>query len=160
MIRKARADDFEFIYGLYMHPAINPFLLYEMMNKKSFKPIFCDLVSKNLLFVFEQNEVSVGMCKLVPQLFRNSHIVYLGGVAIEPQHAGKGLGLQMMHEIIEFAKQKKFRRIELSVATINEKAIKVYEKAGFAKEGILKNFTYLKSENRFLDEVMMAYIFV
>lgn len=160
MIRKATANDFDFIYGLYMHPQINPFLLYEMMDKEFFKPIYHELVSKNLLFVFEKNAEATGMCKLVPQQYRNAHIVYLGGVAIAPQHSGKGLGLQMMHEIIEFAKQKNFLRIELSVASTNKKAIKVYENAGFTKEGLLKNFTYLKSENRFLDEVMMAYIFV
>ena len=51
-----------------------------------------------------------------------------------------------------------FLRIELSVASINEKAIRLYEKAGFEKEGILKKFTYLESEKKFLDEVMMAYL--
>jgi putative acetyltransferase len=62
----------------------------------------------------------------------------------------------MMEEIIAYCRQKNFLRIELSVATENEKAIRLYEKAGFVKEGVMKRFTYLKSENRFLDEVMMA----
>ena len=64
----------------------------------------------------------------------------------------------MMNDIIDFAKQNGFLRIELSVALINEKAIRLYEKAGFVKEGLLKKFTYLKSENKYLDEVMMAYL--
>ena len=63
-----------------------------------------------------------------------------------------------MQEIIEYAKQNGFLRIELSVASINEKAIRLYEKAGFIKEGTLKKFTYLKSENKYLDEIMMAYL--
>jgi len=65
----------------------------------------------------------------------------------------------MLQEIIDHVKEKMFLRIELSVASVNGKAIRLYEKAGFVKEGVLKNFTYLKSENKFLDEVMMAYLF-
>jgi putative acetyltransferase len=64
----------------------------------------------------------------------------------------------MMQDIIDYVKQNGFLRIELSVASINEKAIRLYERAGFVKEGVLKKFTYLKSEDKFLDEVMMAYL--
>jgi putative acetyltransferase len=100
----------------------------------------------------------MGMCKLVPQQFRNAHILYLGGVGIHPSAAGSGHGLKMMENIKEHAQQNGFLRIELSVATINERAIHLYEKAGFVKEGVMKNFTYLKAENKFLDEVLMAFL--
>ena len=49
--------------------------------------------------------------------------------------------------------------MELSVAAINDKATHIYEKAGFQKEGVLRNYTYLKSENRYLDEVLMSYLY-
>jgi RimJ/RimL family protein N-acetyltransferase len=65
----------------------------------------------------------------------------------------------MMQEILSVGKEMNLLRIELSTACINEKAISLYEKAGFAKEGILRKYTWLKSENRFLDEVMMAYLY-
>jgi putative acetyltransferase len=139
-----------------MHPQINPFLLYEQMDKNDFKPVFEDLINRNVLFVFEDDSVLTGMCKLVPQQYRNSHNIYLGGIAVHPFFAGKGEGIKMMQEIIEYAKQNGFLRIELSVASINEKAIRLYEKAGFVKEGTLKKFTFLKSENKYLDEIMMA----
>jgi len=158
MLRQATDNDFDFVYELYMHPQINPFLLYEQMDINDFKPVFEDLTKKKVLFVFEDDGVPTGMCKLVPQQYRNSHIVYLGGIAIHPFFAGKGEGIKMMNDIIDFAKQNGFLRIELSVASVNEKAIRLYEKAGFVKEGLLRKFTYLKSENKFLDEVMMAYL--
>ena len=156
MLRKAVQDDFDFIYELYMHEQINPFLLYEQMDKRSFLSIYNDLIAREVLYVFDEDSIPTGMCKLVPQEHRNAHVVYLGGIAIHPFFAGKGEGLKMMHDIIEYAKQNGFLRIELSVASINEKAIRLYEKAGFVKEGLLKKFTYLKNENKFLDEVMMA----
>jgi len=158
MLRQAADNDFDFVYELYMHQQINPFLLYEQMGVNDFKPVFEDLKNRKILFVFEDGGVPTGMCKLVPQQYRNSHIVYLGGIAVHPFFAGKGEGIKMMEEIIEYAKQNGFLRIELSVASINERAIRLYEKAGFVKEGLLKKFTYLKSENKFLDEVMMAYL--
>jgi len=57
-----------------------------------------------------------------------------------------------------WVKDRRLRRIELSVAHINEKAIRLYEKTGFQKEGVLRDYCWLKSENRYMDEVMMAYI--
>ncbi|QEC68204.1 GNAT family N-acetyltransferase [Panacibacter ginsenosidivorans] len=98
------------------------------------------------------------MFKLIPLAHRNSHIAYLGGLAIDPAFAGKGYGCAMLNEILAYAKQQRFLRVELSVATINEKAVHLYEKAGFVKEGIFRKFTHLKSENRFLDEVIMAWL--
>jgi RimJ/RimL family protein N-acetyltransferase len=64
----------------------------------------------------------------------------------------------MMMAIIDYSVRQGFSRIELSVSVENKKAIHVYTKAGFEKEGILKKYTYLRSENRYFDEIMMAYI--
>ncbi|HRI23007.1 MAG TPA: GNAT family protein [Panacibacter sp.] len=158
MTRKATRQDFDFIYSLYMNPQVNPFLLYEMMDAETFKPIFKELLSKKVLYIFEDQNKGVGMFKLIPLTFRNTHVAYLGGVAIDSLCAGKGYGLKMLKEIIDYAKNKGFLRIELSVADYNEKAIHLYEKAGFKKEGLLVNYTYLKKENRFINEVMMAWI--
>jgi putative acetyltransferase len=158
MIRKATPNDFEFIYGLYMHPQINPFLLYEMMDKDAFKPIYEDLIAKNIKYVFEEGGETIGMFKLIPLTYRCSHIAYLGGVAIDVKYAGKGYGNKMITEIIEYAKQQGFLRIELSASIENTKAVHLYEKCGFAKEGILRKYGYLTSENRFIDEVMMSWL--
>jgi L-phenylalanine/L-methionine N-acetyltransferase len=159
MIRQANSSDFEFIYSLYFHPNVNPFLLYEMMDRPSFQPIFDELMSKDIKFIFEENAQSVGMFKLYPHTYRTAHVGYLGGLAVHPDFSGKGYGMKMMTEILAFGKQKGFLRIELSTATTNTRAIALYEKVGFDREGILRNYTYLKSENRFLDELMMSYLY-
>lgn len=159
MIRKATTADVDFLYDLYMHPQVNPFLLYEEMSKAAFEPVMYDLLQKQQLYIYRYNEVDTGMFKLVPLTYRNDHIVYLGGLAIQPHLSGKGAGQQMLQEIIAFAKKQGYKRVELTVAAINKKAINLYEKAGFSKEGVLKNFTWLKKEQRFLDEIMMAYLF-
>jgi putative acetyltransferase len=35
----------------------------------------------------------------------------------------------------------------------------LYEKNGFVQEGVLRKFTHLVSEDRFMDEVMMSYLY-
>lgn len=156
MIRKATAAEFDFIFELYMHPLINPWLLYEPMEQQSFQTIFQELLNRNLLFVLEVDGIPVGMCKLVPFEHRTSHILYIGGIAVHPSFAGKGYGLLLMEEIKSKAAAEGFKRLELSVATVNEKAIRMYERCGFVKEGVLRNYTYLKAENRYLDEQVMS----
>ena len=158
MIRKITEKDFDFIYELYMHPQVNMYLLYEPMSTDEFKDIFTDLLNKEIIYVFEDNGIAAGMFKLIPLTYRASHIAYLGGLAIHPVFGGKGLGLAMLKEILAYAKNQGFLRIELSVAAINEKAIRLYEKAGFEKEGVLRKYTHLEKENKFLDEILMSWL--
>ena len=158
MYYSATEKDFEFIYSLYMHPQVNPFLLYEMMDQESFQPIYHDLLENTRLYVFQIEEQKVGMFKLEPSKHRLAHMVYLGGVAIHPDFGGKGYGLKMLREIIDLCIKEDFLRIELSVGAANEKAKKLYQKAGFDEEGILRKYTYLKSKNIFIDEILMSYI--
>lgn len=158
MVTKASENDFNFIYSLYMHPSINPYLLYEPMDTVEFKPIYENLIQSSLLYVFEHDSKPTGMFKLVPFTHRSSHVVYLGGLAIDPAVTGKGLGGKMMAAIIDHCKQKGFLRIELSVAINNEKAIRLYERAGFKKEGVLRKYTHLKKQDIFIDEVLYSYL--
>jgi putative acetyltransferase len=139
-----------------MHPEVNPYLLYEMTEKETFRPIFEDLIKEEVLFLYKNGLETIGMCKLIRQKYRNEHILYLGGLAIHPDYFGKGFGKKIMHEIINFCKKQGVSRIELSVAIHNEKAIRLYEYAGFTKEGVLKNYTYLKSKDQFIDEILMS----
>lgn len=156
MLEKAKLDDFSYIYNLYMHPEVNPYLLYEMMGQITFRPIFEDLIKEEVLFLYKNGLENIGMCKLIRQKYRNEHILYLGGLAIHPDYFGKGFGKKMMQEIIDFCKNNGVSRIELSVAIHNEKAIQLYEDVGFTKEGVLKNYTYLKSKDQFIDEILMS----
>jgi ribosomal protein S18 acetylase RimI-like enzyme len=159
MIRKTTHEDFDFIYHLHIHPQVNRFLFYEIMSEEEFKTIFNELLLQENLYVYEEDGILKGMFKLVPKQHRSSHIASLGGVAIHPSFSGKGCGLRMLNEIISLGKEKGFLRMELGVSTINTKAIRLYEKAGFIREGVLKKYIHLKTENLFLDDILMAYLY-
>lgn len=156
MLRPASAHDIDFLYSLYMHPDINRWLLYELMTPAEFRPVVVELLQRNSLYIFEQDGGSAAMCKLVPQKFRNSHIIYLGGVAVDPARQGQGIGAKMLSSAIDLCRERAYTRIELTVSVENPKAIRLYESLGFAREGILKNYCYLAREGRYMDEQVMA----
>jgi arsenate reductase (thioredoxin) len=158
MLIKANAADFDFFYNLYMHPQVNPYLLYELMTKELFKPIYNELLQQQVLYKFNDGIANAGMCKLILHKYRDGHKLYVGGLAVHPAHAGKGYGFILMQDIISFARENNRSRVDLSVSTENEKAIALYKKCGFEIEGVMKNFTYLQSENRFIDEYVMSLV--
>jgi putative acetyltransferase len=152
-------NDLDFFYRLYMHPQVNRYLLYDMMTIDAFEPVYFDLLYQGVLYRYLEDNINTGMCKLVLQKYRNSHTVYLGGVAIDPVMTGRGSGLGMMNTIIQWAAEKNKTRIELSVAAENIRAVNMYKKAGFKEEGLLRKYTWLESTQEYLDEIMMSFIF-
>lgn len=160
MLTPAAPSDFNFFYSLYMQPQVNPYLLYEMMEEESFEPIFKDLLQQKIIFKYVAGGQPVGMCKLIQLKHRNSHILYVGGLAVDPAHAGKNYGLKMLQDVIVYAKAQNVLRLELSVSVENIRAINLYKKIGFEAEGVLRKYTHLKSEERFIDETLMSYIII
>lgn len=158
MLVKALPADVDFFYNLYMHPQVNPFLLYELMTQEQFQPVYDDLLQQGVLYKFNDGISDAGMCKLILHQHRDAHKMYVGGFAIHPLHSGKGYGLQMMQDILAFAKAHQRSRVDLTVSAENEKAIALYRKSGFEIEGLLKNYTFLAGENRYVDEYMMRYL--
>ena len=158
MIRIATQNDFDFIFALYMHPLNNPWLLYEQMGADEFSPVYNELTARKSLYIYSEDGKDVGMFKLQPMKYRNSHIIYLGGVAVDAGSRQQGVGGRMIAEALEKVREMGFTRIELTVGTENKAAIQLYEKAGFENEGRLKNYSFLKSENRYIDEYVMGLI--
>jgi len=79
--------------------------------------------------------------------------IYIG----ESDYIGKGLSLLATKEILKIAFETlKLHRVYLRVFPDNIPAIKTYEKAGFIKEGILRDTVCVNGE--FKDMVLMAYV--
>ncbi|KOY81365.1 GNAT family protein [Lysinibacillus sp. FSL H8-0500] len=60
---------------------------------------------------------------------------------------GKGYGLMMIQRVLELAfKKYDLNRVSLGVFDFNESAIRCYEKAGFVKEGLLREVCRYENE--------------
>jgi RimJ/RimL family protein N-acetyltransferase len=64
------------------------------------------------------------------------------GIGIgDPAHWGKGYGTEALHLAIAFAfGELNLRRLSLTVIAYNERAIALYERAGFVREGAFREF--------------------
>ncbi|MDR2995250.1 GNAT family N-acetyltransferase [Bacillus cereus] len=84
------------------------------------------------IYVVKENSTLIGFfsfCKI------NNRTVDIG-LGMRPDITGNGLGLKFVKAGLDFSKEKYgCNYITLSVATFNERAIKVYKRAGFEAVG-------------------------
>ena len=76
-------------------------------------------------------------------------------IYIHQDFQNAGLGTAMMMRAIELAKDQGLHRFGLTVVADNHRAIKVYEKVGFKKEGTARD-TFYGDDERYHDEVQMG----
>lgn len=70
-------------------------------------------------------------------------------------YMGKGIGSWVVQETVHFAFETlKLHRLELDVFSINPRAKKAYEKAGFKVEGVRKEA--ILSDGEYIDDIFMA----
>lgn len=75
---------------------------------------------------------------------------YISNVAVSPQHRKKGLAGALIKRIVEISHEKELAFITLEVRRSNIPAISLYEKHGFVKVGIRKNYYDLPKEDAIL----------
>ena len=72
------------------------------------------------------------------------------GMSIQKEFSGSGLGTEMMNYMLDQAKRIGIHRIDLTVRTYNEAGIKLYEKVGFERIGLLKEMAFI--DGQYVDE--------
>ncbi len=96
----------------------------------------------SLLEIYPNEERVIGELSLmdIDRINRNAHI----RIAIfESSNLGKGYGTESMEMLLDYAFGNiNLHRVELSVYSFNERAIRSYENLGFRKEGIQREVLY------------------
>ncbi|WP_117193613.1 GNAT family N-acetyltransferase [Rhizobium terrae] len=99
----------------------------------------------------------VGWC----DIRRNSRPVHAHcgtlGMGIVPGYRDKGLGTRLITATLEAARKLGLHRVELHVHADNPRAIALYEKVGFVREGVARDA--VKIDGRFIDSIGMAVVF-
>lgn len=79
------------------------------------------------------------------------------GIMVHKQYQNQGVGTALLNTLIDLADNwLMLVRVELSVYQDNKKAIHLYEKFGFVKEGV-KRFASIRN-GKYEDEIIMARI--
>lgn len=72
---------------------------------------------------------------------------YICNIAVDKSHRMCGIGTSLINETITYSKNQNLKFLTLEVRESNTGAIKFYEKLGFTKLGIRKNFYSNPNEN-------------
>ncbi len=77
------------------------------------------------------------------------------GISLKKAHWGKGIGVLFIQTMLDWAKANGVtRKLNLNVMVNNKRAIKLYKKFGFKKEGVLKRDALING--KFHDSYLMG----
>jgi RimJ/RimL family protein N-acetyltransferase len=108
------------------------------------------------MFVALANGEVVGWCDIQRHPFpTHSHRGTLG-MGIIPRYRGHGIGARLIDETLKRAFASGLVRVEFSVRADNLRALRLYEKFGFVREGVLRDAVFVDDE--FHDAITMALI--
>jgi RimJ/RimL family protein N-acetyltransferase len=115
--------------------------------------------SKNLLMVAVAGDNIVGcLAALQADAGRwesTAHILHVG-LHLKESHRGLGIGSEMLAYAEAWARERGFKKLEASIFTGNKRSLRLFDRAGFAEEGIRK--LRVRVDNKYLDEVLVGKI--
>jgi putative acetyltransferase len=159
LIRRARPSDAAAMARVMGDPAVFPSLLQmplptEEMWRARLEG-YATPSSIDLQLVAEMNGALVGSAGLhpMPQL-RRKHVAMMG-ISVLGQAQRQGVGRALMQSLCDYADNwAQILRIELTVFTDNERAIRLYEAYGFRHEGTHR--AYALRDGAYADVQAMA----
>jgi RimJ/RimL family protein N-acetyltransferase len=78
------------------------------------------------------------------------------GITVHDDYQNRGLGTILTQYMVEIAKERGVKKVSLEVVVENERAIKVYERCGFRKEGRLEKANWNYVTQTYCDDYLMA----
>jgi RimJ/RimL family protein N-acetyltransferase len=115
-----------------------------------------NLESRNPMLVALAGREVVGWCDVRREFFPSRAHRGTLGMGLLPEWRGRGLGRRLLEATLAEARRSGFKRIELDVYADNERAIALYEKAGFVREGLLRDASLI--DGAFRDAILMAIV--
>ena len=84
----------------------------------------------------------------------SKHVLHVSGLAVDPAFQRRGAGLALLDAVEVEARSRGLRRITLRVLAHNKAAVKLYEKAGYGVEGVMRGEFFL--DGKYVDDMLMA----
>jgi RimJ/RimL family protein N-acetyltransferase len=130
----------------------------EAPSLESFRSFTLDAISRGhaRFAALLEGEV-VGWCEALPKPLPIHRHVGVLGMGLLPAYRGQGLGWRLLERTLDAARTGGLSRVELTVREDNPAAIALYERAGFAAEGVQRNA--FKVDGRYHHLIMMAVLF-
>jgi putative acetyltransferase len=156
-IRRVEPGDYKAVCAVHAQPnALAGTLQLPFPSEESWKERLAKFGERDYGLVACVESEIVGMLSLHsgPWSTRRAHVGYLG-MAVHDKWAGKGVGSALMKAAIDLAdKWLNLARLELTVYTDNQAALRLYKKLGFEIEGTHRKYAF--REGAYVDAYTMA----
>jgi RimJ/RimL family protein N-acetyltransferase len=106
------------------------------------------------VFVAEADGTIVGRLSVTRDPHPASEHVADVGLMVAREYRRRGTGTALMHEAERWARATGVRKLELHVFPHNEAAIALYQRLGYAREGLRRG--HYRRGQSFLDAILMA----
>jgi ribosomal protein S18 acetylase RimI-like enzyme len=90
----------------------------------------------------------------VTRLRENAHVLGIAGLAVDAGARGRGVATALLAAAERLARARGGHKLSLRVLGTNEPALRLYERAGFRREGTLQAEFCI--EGRYVDDILMA----
>lgn len=159
VIREASVDDAqelreyaarlfaERLPGVYERPA--PTLEEELQ----FIRAHTEAPRSTLLVATVDGEIAGLIGFVARQLPQEQHVGAFG-VSVDRRYRGRGLGSALIAALLEWAKRAGITRVELEAFAVNPRAVALYERLGFEREGCRRGAVIIDGEP--VDVLMLA----
>jgi ribosomal protein S18 acetylase RimI-like enzyme len=90
----------------------------------------------------------------VTRLPENVHVLGIAGLAVDPGARGRGVATALLAAAERYAREHGGSKLSLRVLGTNEPALRLYQRAGFRREGTLQAEFCI--QGRYVDDIIMA----
>ena len=140
ILRKVRADDVEGFFALVSDLEIHEMFggsrdTYRPMTRESAEAMVKRLSEHRFAWVIEHAAKVIGEARLDRINAQDRRASFAIGI-LDRQYLGRGIGVEAMRLVLRFAfAHLKLHRVSVRVLAYNHRAIRAYQKCGFAIEG-------------------------
>ena len=112
--------------------------------------------TNSVLLLAEENGVIVGNVGFEGRRLPQEAHVGLFGLSVDSEHRGRGIGSELVAALLEWAPTHGVRRVEVEAFANNPRAIELYERLGFGREGWRRGAVMVEGE--LVDVLLLARI--
>lgn len=156
-IRRAEPDDFPALYEIFSSPsAYSGTLQLPYPSREQWRQRLARSEDGNYGLVGVVDDRVVGMLTLLTDVSRprRRHAGFVG-LGVHDEWQGRGVGSALMEAGIDLADNwLDLTRLELEVYADNTPAIRLYERFGFEREGLMRRYAYRNGQ--YVDALYMA----
>ena len=130
--RLAAAKDSEEVAAIIKRHAQDDYMGYATFNDTYIKD---KMKKNNFFFVAEDSDKIIGCIRAS---IVDLDLAEIRTLCVDETYRGKGLATELLRQALKFLREKKMRKVAARSKADNTDAIRLFEKAGFEKEGYFR----------------------